>query len=109
MQTGKLSLYKIWKTLKGRSLKRWLTYEAFAHYQRTFPHWRWEKIGELQSEDRVVAAAKPQAKQNCSRWGLLTQTHELFSNRGLLNDSSVPKISYDDILDVQLALNKKGV
>lgn len=109
MNTETRSLYKIWRTPKGRSCKRWLTDEQVAHYKATRPHWRWQKIRE-QTNAASLQANTGYGRYSSSKeaWGKVCT--ELAHNQNLLNrkhtDPSVPIISYDDILDVMLAVEK---
>lgn len=112
MNTATRSQYKIWRSRKGgRSLTRWLTDEKVAYYKARFPHWRWQKIqvenrsyqASLQSSQSVYA--RPRQNYEYS-WG--RNTPELRESKDFRRRDDLKTISWDDILDVQLAL-KKGI
>ncbi len=122
MHTETRSLYKIWRKQTGRSLKRWLTEEQVAHYKAACPHWRWHKIPEINftKQESLTQQAhssyqKRQAQSNQSvyarpsnsygyNWGRYTS--ELRDAKR--HNPNREKISWDDILDVHLAL-KGGI
>lgn len=96
MNTNTRSLYKIWRFDGGRSLTRNLTEEQVEHYKKQNPKWRFRKI--QASSQPNPWSSSPEA------WGKICS--ELAHNRSKLRDKSIPAISYDDILDLHLALEK---
>jgi len=105
MNTETRSLYKIWRFRRGRSLKRWLTDEQVAGYKERNPLWRWEKIQVEHRSYQASLQARPrqEAQGYGHGWGL--HTAELIDKkRNSPQYGGQPVISWDDILDVQLAL-----
>ncbi len=102
------SLYKIWRYQNGRSMKRRLTDEQVAYYKEKFPSWRWRKIQvENRSYQASLQANTGYGRYSSSReaWGKVCT--ELPHNRArLLDKTTNPVISYDDILDTMLAIGK---
>ena len=98
MQT--LSLYKIWRSAKGSSLKRWLSDEQVARYKANHPTYRLLKIQAVQ-QSRPAAPACPSQRHYIYGWG--RHTSELYDKT---RQTGNPTISYDDILDTLLAAGK---
>lgn len=100
MNTATRSLYKIWRCQKGRSLKRWLSDEQVAKYKAKYPNWRWQKV---QVENRSYQASLQSSYRRgtyySSTWG-----YNPIELRESARNTGNPVISWDDILDVQLAL-----
>jgi len=127
MYTATRSLYKIWRFESGRSFKRWLTDERVAYYKRVHPHWRWRKVQEKdftsQEAHTQQAQSSYQTRQAQSSQSVYARpsndyvgvNHNRYwgKNTSELRDTKRQNphnalISWDDILDVQLAL-KKGI
>lgn len=108
--TATRSQYKIWRFRRGRSMTRWMSDEQVARYKARNPHWRWQKIrtGDFmkarQPSQSVYSGTNPDGTRYGYNWGRYTS--ELRDVKRHNPDKS--KISWDDILDVQLEL-KKGI
>lgn len=99
-RTDGRALYRVRRFAKGRGFKRYFTQQEVAYYKKRHPDWRFRQL----TEHDVVKPSTSYLGVNPHRyWG-----KNIVELRESARKTNNPTISYDDILDVQLAL-KKGI
>lgn len=98
------NLWAIRRFKRGRAAKRWLTDSQVANYKANNPTWTFTLVRREGSSPEYRYVRNP-----VQTWGRITShSHEVFESRQRASDTNIPTISYDDILDVMLEIEKVG-
>lgn len=109
-RTDGTALYKIHRFPKGRGMQRYLTREKVAYYKAKYPNWRFYQLTEHSTTRQGSVYVSPPKYSDYRRGAGFSSTWGFnpLELRESARKTGNKAISYDDILDVQLAL-KKGV